>query len=102
MALNFFRTPKHQRYLYIPRFYDPEKEELQQKLKRDNFADDTPEAMKARISAGLRRKQTSDPEIRKEQARRSNRILFMTIIALIILSFILIDRYLPLFLRYLE
>jgi hypothetical protein len=32
--LRFFRVPKHQQYDYKPRFWDPKKEELQERLDR--------------------------------------------------------------------
>jgi hypothetical protein len=32
--MNLFKVPKHRRYEYIPRYYDPEKEEREARLRR--------------------------------------------------------------------
>ena len=101
---NFFRTPKPQRYRYVPRFYDPDKEELEARIKRaaGEKQDQAPEAMKARISAGFKQKSRVDPAYRKQQSKRSNMILFSSIIILLVLAYVLIERYLPTLMEALE
>ena len=55
--LNFFKTPKHQRYNYRPRYWDPKKEELEdrmQKYKGKEGKNDV-DAVKSRLSRGFRK-----------------------------------------------
>ena len=33
-VFRFLKLPKHQKYDYIPRYWDPQKEELDERLKR--------------------------------------------------------------------
>jgi len=63
---SIFKTPKHQKYKYIPRFYDPDKEDLERRLeKAKKMRTDDPEGMKMRISSGLRRGNVKDGTTRK-------------------------------------
>jgi len=52
----FFKVPKHRQFDYKPQFYDPDKEELEERLRRAKPIDgsDT-DAVKARISGSFRR-----------------------------------------------
>jgi len=34
MIVSFFKTPKHQRFNYTPRYYNPEEEERQERIRR--------------------------------------------------------------------
>jgi Flp pilus assembly protein TadB len=34
MIVSFFKTPKHQRFNYVPRYYNPEEEERQERLRK--------------------------------------------------------------------
>lgn len=105
MALfNFFKTPRHQRYNYIPRYWDPEKEEREARMKElDRIKDkDDIEGMKARISSGLKRKSRISSSYRKKQMMRSNLILFAVIVFLLIASYVIIAYYLPTILEALE
>ena len=94
--LRFFKVPRHQQYEYKPRYWDPRKEELEERLKRieDLKGSDT-EATKARISSGLRRGYRGDTRERKRQVMRSNMILLGIVIVLLILSYMFIVVYLP-------
>lgn len=101
---NFFKVPRHRKYNYIPRYWDPDKEEREARLRElDRISDPNDiEAMKSRISSGLKRKTRVSSSYRKKQMMRSNLILAGTILGLILLSFILITRYLPSILEALE
>ncbi|MDX1477834.1 MAG: hypothetical protein R3301_08995 [Saprospiraceae bacterium] len=94
---NIFRTQRPQQFRYIPRHYDPEKEDLRQRLQQLNpeEADNSPEAMKHRISAGLRRRSYPDPSFRRRQVRKSNRRVIMILGALIMMAAYLIYKKLP-------
>lgn len=34
MIVSFFKTPKHQRFNYVPRYYNPEEEERQERIRK--------------------------------------------------------------------
>jgi hypothetical protein len=57
MALRrFIKLPKHQQYQYKPRYWDPEKDELKERLDRiEALKKGDTEGMKARIASGMKR-----------------------------------------------
>ena len=95
MALfSIFKTPKHQKFDYKPRYWDPAKEDLDNRIKQAQGADT--EAMKARISRGFRRGSTAGyAEKRAIERRRSNKILLITVIVLVFLCYLFLTVYLP-------
>jgi len=97
MALfNFFKTPGNQKFDYIPRYYDANKEDLQKRLKVSRQAKDgDPDAIKSRISSGFRRKQKSYASTKKAAGIRRNMFLLAIIVALIFVSYLLLTVYLP-------
>jgi len=99
MALfKFIKTPKNQRYHYIPRFWDPEEDEKKERLKYlDSLKDqDDVEAVKARLGKGsFRRGFATDGTYRRQQTRKSNKVLILTVIVLIVLTYLLLAVYLP-------
>jgi len=98
MALKFFKIPKHQRFDYKPRFWDADKEDLEKRMKASGNSKETDaEAMKARISSRLRSRGGYHPGKRDQskQLFRSNMILLASVVILVILSFIIIQVYLP-------
>lgn len=105
MALfNFFRVPRPQRYNYIPRYYDPVKEELEARLGRNqpDGDEDNIEQMKSRISHNFRRKQSVDNRYRRQQTRKSNIRLFVIVIMLLFLTYLVLVELLPTFIAYME
>ena len=94
MALfNFFHTPQPQRYKYVPRFYDPEKEELEARIKQaepDGTNDFSPEAVRARMKAGFKRSHTIDRKFKRKLRRRANRRVMLIGIGLALLAMYLI------------
>jgi hypothetical protein len=97
-VFRFLKLPKHQKYEYIPRYWDPQKEELEDRLKRiEGIKSGDAEAVKARLSGGFRRgyQQGGNARFRKQQAKRSNLILLVVIAALIFLTYMFISVYLP-------
>ena len=92
---NVFRLPKHSRYNYIPRFYDPDKEAMEERLKEIQLqSENSTEGMKTRIASGLRRGQ-GDTSIRRKSVLRSNMIVLGTVVILVMLSVLFINYYLP-------
>lgn len=94
--LRFFRVPKHQRYEYKPRYWDPQKEELEERLERiKQIQGEGTDAMKARISSGLKRGYRGDQRLRQQRAMRSNLLLIGVIVVLLLISYALLTIYLP-------
>jgi len=92
-GFRFFKTPKPQRFDYKPRFYDPEKEELRDRLRSaDQKEDYSADNMKSRISGGFRRKTggyATDRQFRSQQVKRSNFMLLAIIAFLIFTGYLL-------------
>ena len=96
--LRFTKIPKHQKYDYKPRYWNPREEELQERLQRaEDIKKGDPEAIKARLSGGFRRgyEQGRDVRFRKQQAIRSNMVLLAVIAVLLFLSYMFLTVYLP-------
>lgn len=93
----FFRVPKHQRFDYKPRYWDPRKEELEERMKRiESLQEGGVEGAKARISGGFRRGgYLSDSRVRQRQVMRSNLLLIAVVAMLLVLCYIVISIYLP-------
>jgi uncharacterized membrane protein (DUF106 family) len=106
MALfGFLKPPKPVGFDYKPRFYDPKKEEFQERLRKAHeLAGDDPEALKARIRRNLQRKSSylANSQLRQRQVMKSNLRLLVIIIVLIALTFAVIEIYLPRILQILE
>ena len=97
--LRLFRTPKHQQFEYKTRYWDPRKEELEERLKQlDSRKDSGIEATKARISGGFRGKGYmghKESGYRKQQTQRSNFILLGVVVVLLVVSYLFLAVYLP-------
>jgi len=94
---------KHRRFDYVPRHYDPEKEALQRRLARYQNADDVDtEQTKARIRGSFKRQKAPADAYNSKVQKRSNRILLITLIILVILTYQLLTVYLPRILESLE
>jgi hypothetical protein len=91
-----FRVPKHQQFKYKPMYYDPQKEELQERLNtlRELQKNDV-EGAKARITSGIRSGHMKDQTYRREQVRRSNIKLVIIVVMLLVLGYLLLNVYLP-------
>jgi hypothetical protein len=93
---SMFRVPKHQQFEYKPMYYDPKKEELQERLKQlEELQQQDVEGTKARISSGLRGGYLSDQTYRRNQVLRSNLTLIAVIAMLAILGYFVLSVYLP-------
>ena len=101
-----FKTPKHQKFEYRPRYWDPEKEALKGRLEKfDDGSKNNPEAIKARIASGFKRGGRGgggDSAFRGRYLKRSNTILLIVVIALIGISYFFISVYLPNFVKMFE
>ncbi|NND09103.1 MAG: hypothetical protein HKN87_22250 [Saprospiraceae bacterium] len=104
MALfSFFKTPRHQKFKYIPRYYDPQKERLEEILAnaRGEGTGET-ELVKSRIAASFQRKSGSHRSARSAFVTRSNILLVGIIIILFGLTYLLLTVYLPDFISQIE
>ncbi len=87
---SLFKTPKHRRFNYKPRYYDPKRErfrEVREAYEVDHKND--AEAMKARIRNGLHQSYRHKGEARKKEERaRMVRIvlIFLVLSGLFILA----------------
>lgn len=104
MALfSFFRTPKHQQFRYMPRYYNPTKEKLDQIIENaKNRTSNDPELVKMRISSSFRQRSSGSSELRHRAARRSNILLIVIVILLVAATYMLLNVYLPSLISQLE
>lgn len=99
----FFRVPDHQKFHYKPMYYNPQKEELADRLNSlKELQKDDLEGAKARISSGMRSSHLGDAAYRKQQMRRSAITFVSVIVMLIILTYFLLSVYLPEITQFLE
>ncbi|HKK76899.1 MAG TPA: hypothetical protein VJ953_17615 [Saprospiraceae bacterium] len=97
MALRrFIKLPKHQQYRYKPRYWDPEKDELKERMERiESLKKGDTEGMKARIASGMKRGYMADSRARNKQMTRSNLVLLFIVIFLLGASYVFMTVYLP-------
>lgn len=94
--IKFVKLPKHRRYQYNPRFWDPEKEEREKRLRMlEGKASANPEDVKSRIADGFRRGYISDKSSLSAQTRRSNRLLLGIFIVLLLASYKILTMAMP-------
>ncbi len=99
LRMNFFRVPRHRKYEYLPRYYDADKAELEERLKKaELMAQDNIEGTKARIAHKLSTRsgngRSFEPQ-RRKAIIRSNIRLLLILIFLIVLCLFLWDMYMP-------
>jgi len=102
MAIRMFRTPKQRKYNYNPRYYNPDKADLEARIRMAELkADDSIDGAKARISSQMKRGRSSKAykSERKKAMMRSNLLLIAIIIVLIAVAVYGVDVYLPEFME---
>jgi hypothetical protein len=103
MALfNFFKTPRHQKFEYKPRYWNPEKEDVEERVKLAKRESTDASAMKSRISHGLRRGYNSGSRNNSKASRKSTLRLFVIIGILLLFTYYFLVVYLPRFEEYLR
>lgn len=96
--IKFSKLPKHQQYQYKPRFWNPEKEDLEERLKQvEEVKTGNAEGVKARLAGSFKRgyQKAEDTRFRQRQVQRSNFILLGVIALLLVFSYLFISVYLP-------
>lgn len=92
----FFKVPLHQQFNYKPMHYDPQKEEMKNRIKElDELREGGLDGTKARISSGIRSGHLGDKDYRKILLLKSNITLVAVIVMLIVLTYFLLSVYLP-------
>lgn len=91
----FLRTPKPQRFDYKPQYWDPEKEEREERIRQLKGEEDlSADAMKGRISRSFHGHSRGAGQMRHRTTRRSNVIFLAVFIFLVIFTYYIIVRYL--------
>ncbi len=99
IKIGFGKRVRPKSFGFIPRFYDPVKEELNERLAKYQETDDASvqvDQLKSRIKSGMRQKFYGDPNIRSNVERQSNIRLLFIIITLFLISYVILksDRFL--------
>ena len=100
----FGKRPRHRNFDYTPRYYDPDKEDLERRMapyqKDSNYKTD-PEAIKTRIRGSFKKPigKSYESDMYKRSLRRSNRIVMVVTMALVLLTLYFSLEYLPSFLE---
>jgi len=95
MKFRINRLPKHTSFKYTPRYYDPEKERIQN-LKADYSEGDVAVKLKSQIRQGFGRTtgQSSKFNFRTQQSAQTkarNKRLWMIIIAFLVIGYLLLE-----------
>lgn len=100
----FSRLPKNQSFGFKPRYWDPEKEALEKRLKEiEQRQKGGPDAMKSRISRGFRHGYGQEKSfLRSRLVYRSNIRLLVIIGILAFLAYYFLMAYLPAIVEALE
>lgn len=89
--IKFNNTPKHQKFNYIPRYYDAAKEDLHNRVKAASGEASDSDVSKARIKAGLRRRYAGREIDTSAAVRKSNIRLFLIIAFLLIAGYMFLS-----------
>ncbi len=109
MAMSLFgmgKRPRHKSFDYIPRYYDPDKEERQSRINtlKGKFNEGDPEAVKARIRGSFRKPiaRSYETDQYKKALRRSRKMVLVITLILLLLCLYFLLEYLPNFLEAFE
>ncbi|NJC27247.1 hypothetical protein [Neolewinella antarctica] len=97
-VFKFLKPPSHQQFSYKPRYWNPKKEEAEQRNARiEQLQNGGIDAMKTRISGGFRKGAggAAAGTYRNQRVKRSNGTLFLVIIGLLVVSYFAIEVYFP-------
>lgn len=97
MALiRLFKVPKHRKYEYKPRYWNQQKEELNERLRRiEDARQGDVEGMRDRIRAGLRQSRARDYQSMRTATIQTNIRLLVIIGILIAATYYILNYYLP-------
>lgn len=96
--LRLFKTPKAQQFSYKPRYWDPKKEEAEERRARiEMLQEGGVDAMKQRLRGGFRKGAGGEAagRYRSQRVAKSNYSLIIIMVVLLVVSFLLINVYFP-------
>ena len=102
--LRLFKTPRNQQFSYKPRYWDPKKEEAEERrLRIETLQKGGVDGMKERLRGGFRKGAGGEAagRYRNERVRKSNYSLLIILITLVVLSYVVYTLYFPNLERYL-
>ncbi len=103
LSFGFGKRPKHRKFDYRPRFYDEDKERLEEAVQQYKGEVKAEDKVKARISSGLRQRYRGDEALRRSSTKKSNmRILYILVILMIVTYLILSSSGIQTFIESLE
>lgn len=84
----FFKPPKHQRFNFNPRYYDPEKEELEKRVRLAEMGSDIDnseeELRKLKIKSSFKRAREKSMSLDTKNEIKKSRIRFAIILAILV------------------
>ncbi len=90
LSFGFGKRPKHKKFAYIPRFYDEDKERLEERLSQHKGDINDKDKVKARISSGLRQGYVGDQSYRQANVKKSNLRILYIFVFLIFISYLIV------------
>ena len=96
--LRLFKTPKNQQFSYKPRYWDPKKEEAEERrLRIETLQNGGVDGIKERLRGGFRQGAGGEAagRYRNERVRRSNYSLVIIMIVLAVITYVLYTVYMP-------
>ncbi len=88
--IKFNKVPRHKRFDFIPRYYDPKKEELEEIVDAYKNKGDTA-GSKHRIRSGLRSRYNADAKYKSAVKRSANFRLASIIFVLFLMAYLLLQ-----------
>lgn len=89
-GIGFGKRPKPRKFDFIPRYYDAQKEELQERIGKFNEELSDEEKAKHRIKAGIRNRYYGDQDYRSAEVKKSNIRLIIIIMVLCFISYLIL------------
>ncbi|MBB4080074.1 hypothetical protein GGR28_002704 [Lewinella aquimaris] len=96
--LRLFKTPKNQQFAYKPRYWDPKKEEAEERrLRVEALQNGGVDGIKERLRGGFRRGAGGEAagRYRSQRVKKSNYSLIIILITLIVVCYVAYKLYFP-------
>ncbi len=96
--LRLFKTPKNQQFSYKPRYWDPKKEEAEERrLRIETLQTGGVDGIKERLRGGFRKGAGGEAagRYRNERVRKSNLSLVIIMVVLAVITYVLYYVYMP-------
>lgn len=93
MLGGMFKTPGHQKFKYRPKYYDPVKEELDERVRNKEIRSyDDKDALRMRISEGMKRNQTHS-KMRSKSTIKANITIALIATILAMMAFLVLGNF---------